>query len=207
MDDIIQENLVQGDPNPIQNGNPYFMGDHALVKFSGGEEGFGPDTYWLVDKSNHTIRPFESHMALDAAFGQDLEEALNNVVIIAQPQVNQSGDITDGVLTDFSILGPEYAIGEDGSSKELDFSNQDLKGRYGKPIDDKNENLAIQALDGLLSHLDKRQSETGIPPTFIKKLKNNQRLMAFYISALAYGDYALKDIYSDITKRFKESNQ
>lgn len=198
---------MQGAQNPIQNGNPYFMGDYALIKFSGGEEGFGPDTYWLVDKKDHTIRPFESNMALDTTFGSDLEEALNKVVVIAQPQVDQSGDITDGVLADFSILGPEYAIKEDGSTKELDFSSHQLKSRYGKPIDEKNENLAIQAVDGLLTHLTKNQSATKVPSAFINKLKNDQRLMAFYISAMAYGDYTLKDIYSDILRRYKESNQ
>ena len=68
--------FIEPNPNPIQDGNPYFLGDHALIKFSNGEGNYGEDTYWLVDKENHTIRPFESDMALDAAFGEDLETAL-----------------------------------------------------------------------------------------------------------------------------------
>ena len=197
-----QDLIQQANPNPISDGNPYFLGDHALIRFSTGEEGFGPDTYWLVDKENHTVRPFESNMALDAAFGEDLEEALANAIMVSPPAVDQNGEITDGVLADFSLLGPEYAIREDGTAKPLAFSSHQLRGRYGKPVDQQMESLATEVVDGFLGLLKTNAEKTKIPAGFIDGLKRDSKLMAFYISAMAYGDYTLSDIYSDISQRF-----
>ena len=193
---------MQANPTPVHDGKPYFLGGHALIKFSSGEEGFGPDTYWIVDKSNHTIRPFESHMALDAAFGEELESALSNAVTIAPPMVDDAGHISQGVLTDFTLLGPEYAIKEDGTSKPLHFSPHQLRGRYGKPVNESVEQLATEVVDGLLGLLKTNEDRTNIPAHFINKLKEDNQLMAFYISAMAYGDYTISDIYSDISYRF-----
>src|ERR1035437_9729047 len=145
-----QNQIQQPNSSPINDGRPYFMGDYALIRFSSGEEGFGPEVYWLVDQSNHTIRPFESHMALDADFGEDLQTALQNAITVTPPLIDQNGDITDGVLADFSLLGPEYAIKEDGTSKPMDFSPHQLKGRYGKPIDENTEGMATEIVDGFL---------------------------------------------------------
>ena len=200
------ESMSQMSSNPVQDGRPYFLGDEALIHFSSGEEGYSRDTFWLVDKGNHTVRPFESNMALDAAFGNDLETALQNAVMVSSPQIDSNGDITDGVLADFSLLGPEYAIKEDGTSKPLDFSSHQLKGRYGKPINENVENLAAEAVDGFLGLLKTNEDKTNIPGSFISQLKKDQRLMAFYISAMAYGNYSLNDIYSDISRRFKNKD-
>jgi hypothetical protein len=205
MDNSIQpqeELISQSNPTPIQDGKPYFLGNHALVRFSGGEGGFGPEIYWLVDKEDHTIRPFESDMALDATFGDELESALKNAVTIASPMIDQDGEITEGVLADFSLLGPEYIIREDGSTKPIGFSSYQLKGRYGKPIDENIEGLATEAVDGFLNLLKNNEKKTNIPSSFISELKRDNKLMAFYISSMAYGNYTLSDIYSDISQRF-----
>lgn len=202
-----QEQIMQFNQSAVQDGNPYFMGDHALVKFSTGEEGLGPETYWLVDKNNHTVRPFESHMALDAAFGEDLQSALQNAITVSSPMINKDGDITEGILAGFSLLGPEYAIMEDGTSKPLHFSSHQLKGRYGKPVDENVEGLSAEVVDGFLNLLKTNEDKTKIPSSFINQLKDDERLMAFYISALAYGGYTLEDLYSDISIRFSKSKK
>lgn len=198
-------NFSQSNNYPIQDGNPYFFGDEALIKFSTGENGFNKSTYWLVSKKDHTVRPFESHMALDAAFGDNLKEALNNVVIVSQPTIDQENDITDGVLTGFTILGPEYAIKEDGSAKPLHFSNHQLKSRFGKPVDEEAENIAADAIERFLVVLTENEDKTGIPVSFIEQLKEDSKLMAFYVSCLAYGKYTLQDIFLDISKTFDNS--
>ena len=148
-----QDQPMQANSNPVQEGNPYFMGDFSLIKFSSGEEGYDPGVYWLVNKDDHTIRPFESDMALDAAFGEDLQTALQNAVTVVPPVMDQSGNITEGALADFSLLGPEYAIREDGTSKPLSFSPHQLKGRYGKPVNEEVEKKATEVVDGFLSRL------------------------------------------------------
>ena len=204
----MEQNILESTPmtpnsTPIQDGSPYFMGDHALVKFSDGGES---DNYWLLDKKNHTIRPFESDMALDAVFGDQLEQALRSAMVISTPSTDSSGNIMEGVLADFSILGSEYAIHEDGTSKPLQFSPHQLKDRYGKPIDEKAENLATEVTDGFLTLMKKNEDQTGIPANFIEQIKKDSKLMAFYISSLAYGNYMMEDIYSDIARRYHDDD-
>lgn len=202
---MFEENSMGNDPNPVSDGKPYFMGSEALIKFSGGEDGLKPSTYWLVDKDNHTIRPFESQAALNAVFGTNLQEALKNVVTVSPPNVDQHGNIPDGVLADFTVLGSEYAINSDGTSKTLHFSPHQLRGRYGKPINEQLENLATEAVDGFLNILKDKERITGMSANFINQLKRDEHLMAFYVSAMAYGNYALNDIYADIHRRNKDS--
>jgi hypothetical protein len=201
------DNMLQNNPSPVRDGKPYFLGQHALIRFSGGEEGFGPDVYWLVDKEDHTIRPFESNMALDAAFGEDLQEALSKAVTVSSPQIDSNGDIVEGILADFSILGPEYAIKEDGTSEPVSFSSHQLKGRYGKPINEDEETSAERTVDSLLSKLSQNESGSDMTARFINGLKKDNQLMAFYIAAVAYGGYDENDIHADILRRFKQSKK
>jgi len=192
---------------PVQSGTPYFMGKNALVKFSGGEAAMGPETFWLVDKDNKTLRPFESQAALENAFGEGLEQAMQNVVTMTSPTVDDSGSITEGVFREYNILDPDYSIKEDGSTKKLHFSSSQLKKRYGKPIDMNAEGLASEAVDGFLSLLSQKEVETGITAHFVNQLKQDNSLMAFYISAMAYGEYTLNDVFTDISRRFKRENK
>jgi hypothetical protein len=193
--------------NPIDSGRPYFMGPHAIIKFSGGEEGYGPEVFWLVDKENHTIRPFESHMALDAAFGDGLQEALSKVVTISQPKIDNNGDIKEGVLADFNILGPEYSIKEDGTSKPLHFSPHQLRSRYGKPVNEEAETKAEREVDNLLNELGRNENGSEMTAKFINGLRKDHQLMAFLISAHAYGGYDKNDIHAYILKLFKDSKE
>jgi hypothetical protein len=180
------------------------MGDHALIKFTSGELGSGPTTFWLVDKGNNTIRPFESETALKKAFGPGFNQAMQNVVVLSPPNVDENGDIADGVLEGFSILGSEYAIKEDGSAKELNYSPAQLKKRYGKPIDENAEGLAAEALDGILNMIKKKEKELNLPKNALDKLKKDSKHIAFYISALAYGEYTLRSVHDDILQELKD---
>lgn len=200
MEEIPQNDQFQYDPKPVSDGRPYFMGDNALIKFSGGEGDFGSDVYWLADNSNNTIRPFESPMALDTVFGDGLQEALKKTVTVASPIIDSNNDITEGVLTDFNILGPKYLIKEDGTSEPLEFSSYQLKGRYGKNIDENRELEAERTVDSILNSIPKDESD--IDQGFINKLRKDRQLMAFYISALAYGNFQPNYIHADIIKRF-----
>ena len=198
---------MENKANPIDSGRPYFMGQHALVRFSGGEEGYGPEVFWLVDKENHTIRPFESHMALDAAFGDGLQEALTKVVTIAQPKTDSNGDIREGVLADFNILGPEYSIKEDGTSKPLHFSPHQLRSRYGKPVNEESEVKAEREVDGLLNELAQNKNGSDMTAKFINSLRKDTQLMAFLIGAMSYGNYDKNDVHAYILKLFKDSKE
>lgn len=191
---------------PVYNGSPYFMGDHSLVTFSTGEDSSGPKTYWLVDKKDHTIRPFESETALKNAFGEGFSTAMQHIVTIVPPNVDEEGLVTDGVLKDFDILSADYSIREDGTGKKLPFSAHKLRTRGGKAINEKGEGMAVEILDGFLNKLKQSSSQTGIQPGFIDKLKQDSKLMAYYVSSLAYDNATLSDIYKDISERNQEES-
>ena len=93
-------------PAPVQDGSPYFAGDHALVKFSTGEIGYGPETYWLVDKNMKTITPFLSMESLQAVFGEDFQTALQSAVTVVPPNISSDGRVNGGVFDGFYVLGP-----------------------------------------------------------------------------------------------------
>lgn len=207
QDESFGNQTMQNNTSPIRDGKPYFLGKHALIKFSEGEEGLGPDVFWLLDKEDHTLRPFESNMALDAAFGKDLQEALSNVVMVSPPQIDSNGDIKEGVLADFNILGPEYSIKEDGTSKPLQFSPHQLRGRYGKPVNEDGEVQAERELDNLLNKMSRNESGSAITAKFINKLKKDNQLMAFFIGAMAYGGYSIDDIKTEIIRNFHQSKE
>lgn len=193
---------------PVYNGTPYFMGDHALVTFSTGEDSYGSKTYWLVDKKDHTVRPFESETALKNAFGEGFQTAMRNMVTIVPPNVDEEGLITDGVLKDFDILSADYSIKEDGTGKKLPFSAHKLRTRGGKAVNEKGEGMAVEILDGFLNKLKQSSAQTGLKAAFIDKLKQDSKLMAYYVSSLAYDNATLSDIYNDILDRSQEeSNQ
>ena len=200
-----EANLNQINHNPVENGRPYFIGQHALIKFSNGTDGYDSSVYWLVDKENHTIRPFESHDALAKAFGEGLNDAISKVVTVTPPQVDSNGAIKDGILADFDILDPEYSIREDGTAKPLDFSPHQLRSRYGKPIDEQKEISAEREIEKILDSFKPTGSRNDIPQSFIKNLRNNHRQMAFYISSLAYGEYSPQHVYNDILDKYNKS--
>lgn len=191
------------DTTPVQDGMPYFMGDEAIVRFTSDSDGYGPATYWLVNKTDNTIRPFESESALKRAFGAGFETAKKHIVKLVSPEIDENNEIEGGVLSGFTVLGSDYAIKEDGSAKPLQFSPGQLKKRYGKPINEDAENKAINVLETMFNKLKSREGGE-ITPNQIDNLKKDSQLMAFYISALAYGNYTPANIYLDIKKRLKE---
>jgi len=195
--------MQQENSSPIQDGTPYFLGDEALVKFTSGSDGI--KQYWLVSKNDKTVRPFESNDAIRAVFGDQTKEAVSNAMKIITPKVDPDGEIMEGVLEGFSILDPEYSIRRDGSAKPLHFSSHQLKSRYGKPVNEKAEIIATEVLDGLLNLLKKNEEQAGVTADFIDEIKEDEKLMAFYVSALAYGNYTMEGIYSDIIHSFDNS--
>jgi vacuolar-type H+-ATPase catalytic subunit A/Vma1 len=140
-------------------------------------------------------------------FGEDLEQALKGAVTVTAPSMDANGEISDGVLSNFTILSPEYVIKEDGSSKPLSFSTHQLQSRYGKPVNESVESLAAEVVDGFFEILKTNEHRTDIPTQFINELMSDSRLMAFYISAMTYGEYTLEDIYSDVARRFHNSKK
>lgn len=188
-------------PPPIQDGSPYFMGDHTIVKFTNGTPAMGPEQYWLVDKSKDFIIPFASDAAIQAAFGEDYTTIMQNVVSVSPPAVSPQGEVQNGVFAGFILLGPEYAIQDDGSAKQLDYHPGHIAKRYGKPIDEQAEEKALIDLEGLLGVIKSKEADLGITAGTIDKLMQNTNEIALYISALAYGGYDANDVYKEILRK------
>lgn len=97
---------------------------------------------------------------------------------------------TDGTNTDST---------SSGSSSTTDTTKTPY---YG---DTKNTNLESAAntiLQGMFSAGD----QMGIAPSYVDQIRNNKELVAFYIIAMAYGDYTPADIVKDMKRRELASN-
>ena len=193
-------------PAPVADGLPYFAGDHAVVKFSNGEAGYGPETYWLVEKSSKTLTPFVSMESLQNVFGSDFQQVLDSAATVAPPQMDETGKIVGGVFNNYYILGSEYAIQPDGSGKKLEFSRAQLAERYGKPINEQREQETITALEKLFEVIGKEAAGLGISPAFIRKTMSDDNLIAFWINAVTYGDYTIGDVYKDFLYRARKQD-
>jgi hypothetical protein len=95
-----------------------------------------------------------------------------------------------------SILSNEYYT-KDGSARQLDYSNAQLSTRYGHPVNQEMEQTMYSALKGVFNMLE----TAGVDKSMINTIKKSDDLMAFYVSAMAYGGYSIGDIYSDVKKR------
>lgn len=183
-----QQGTSQPAGAPVSSsGNPYFMGDYALVKMK------GSDAVWLVDEKNKTIRPFESTQAVAAFYGRDPSTITPN-------EVDSAALAPGGALDGFVLLDNSYAIRSDGTAKPFVNDAANLSLRYGNTTYDRNQELAMTAgLDGFLNML--RTVDSGISQEQISKISGDKTNMAMYISALTYGGYTLGDIYKDIKRR------
>lgn len=175
------------------NGSAYFSDDYALVKVVGAN-GYDSGTVWLVDVENKTMRPFSSTSAIERLYGRDFEEIEDSINVVDSAALAQGG-----VLHGFQALGSEYAIKKDGTAKALDYSPGSLSQRYGAGINEDAELRAYQAVDGFMDLL--KGGAGKISSSQLSKAKGDSSLMAFYISALAYGGYSLSDVYSDLKRR------
>lgn len=188
-----QNNQQPTNPTMSGSGTPYFKGDYALVKVMG-VDGYDSNTVWLVDVKDKTMRPFESSQALAKFYGmnpQEMGQYINNVDSSIFSQGN--------ALSGFTPLGFEYAIRSDGKAKAYSGDASTLSLRYGNPNYD--ENLEMAMTSGLDGFMDILKNTPGMSASTLSKIGKDQSLMAYYISALAYGGYTLGDIYKDIKRR------
>ena len=110
-------------------------------------------------------------------------------------------------MADFDILDPEYSIKEDGTSKPLHFSPHQLRSRYGKPVNEEAETKAEREVDNLLNELSRNENGSDMTAKFINGLRKDHQLMAFYISAICYGNYSIDDIKKEIIRHFHQSKE
>lgn len=191
---------ASGQPVIANGGTPYFNGNEALVKFANGEDGYGADTYWLVDNSTKTARPFSSTQALQTIFGNNLNQALSSVVTINAPAMSAGGMISSGPLSNFNVLDSSYAVQPDGSMKQIAATTAQLQAKYGQQTNPTAETSATQIVDNMLTLAEHNPTQSGLDPTALQQLSNDSQLMTKYVSALAYGGYAPADVYADIKR-------
>lgn len=182
-------------------GSPYFMGNEALVMFTDGMSGQAGSVYWVLDKPSGTLRPVASMQGLQAIFGTNLNSALSHVMNISSPAMNQAGLISGGPLGGFYVLGPQYAINDDGTAKPLTATPSQLASTYGKTPNSQAENNAATIVHNLISMAENNPDTFGLDPQLIQSISTDQPLMAAYVNAIAYGGYSPGDIYSDIKRQ------
>lgn len=142
----MQSGMIDGTPST----NPFFVGDHSIVKIANPNNP-NASTTWLVDAKRKVLRPFASDKAFQNAF-EDPQEAEKAVVNISSKELGPGG-----ALDGFKPLQANQGVKEDGSMDKIDFSPAQIQNRYGKPSDQTAENKSLSILDGFLGHLNKKQ--------------------------------------------------
>ncbi len=196
--DLDRRNAGMTSPNTGSGSQAYLTGDYALVRFVGqGQDRYMNDqTVWLLDSKTKTLRPFSSGAALSNFFDGDVN--VDDITSIDASELQPGGSLgSNGGKPGFQLLAPEYAIQPDGSARRLDYSAAQLATRYGQPVNEEMEQTMFSALKGVFNMLE----TAGVNKSTINKIKNDDELMAFYVSSMAYGGYSVGDIYSDVKKR------
>jgi hypothetical protein len=154
-------------------------------------------TVWLANKKTKELYPIMSEQAMrDLYPGNDLayQSAINSINEMTPEEFNMSE------WKDYNQMSADYGIYEGGKFKNnLGFSTADIQSAYGKTKNDDANSAGLNALTSFFTLLS--QPDSGINNTFLNKIKNDKNLMAFYWTALAYGDYTNDDIYKDIKRR------
>ena len=132
--------------------------------------------------------------AFNSVYASNLDVAKRSIA-----PVHPSDFGPGGMFGGYQQLDYNYAIQNDGSMKPFDASPSQLQTRYGQAIDTSQEQNAAMGVDGFFNLISKTNS--GIDANFLSTLKNDRPTVAFYINALAYGNYTLSDIYRDIKKK------
>ena len=136
--------------NDAPQTNPFFVGDHSIVRIANPNNP-NSSTTWLVDAKKKVLRPFTSDKAFQNAF-EDPQEAEKSVTNISSRELGPGG-----ALDGFKPLKASQGVKEDGSMDKIDFTPGQIQNRYGKPSDPTAENRSLSILDGFLGRLNKKQ--------------------------------------------------
>jgi hypothetical protein len=197
--------------NVTGEGEAFFRGKYALVKFQDDPDGAGPataNTVWLIDPNTKQMRPFLNEQAFKAYFGQDIGTVAKSGQIVELPS---SSLAQGGYLTGFQLLGDEYGVNPEGKFKEAPKQGEEVpttgldmaevEKRYGQEKNQQWETDVLKYhLDGLLKFL-KTAPESGVSAAYIDEIAKDPNLMKHYAFALAYGGYYEDDIIRDIKRR------
>ena len=169
--------------------------------FANGENGQPASTPWLLDRADGTIRPLASQAAVTAIFGDNAQAAIDGALKnVASPTTDNTGKVANGsgFLGGFQVLDPSYVVHDDGSSKLLLATPNQLQDKYGQTTSQPLEGASTEFLDQFLSLLEANPNQSGLDPSFVSTVASNPNELAFYTSALAYGGYTLSDVYKDL---------
>jgi len=136
---------VGGTPDQTQM-NPFFVGDHSLVRIVNPNNP-GSGTLWVVDAKRKVLRPINSDKAFQNAF-EDPEAAKNSITTLSSQALGPGGP-----LAGFTPLGQEHGVQDDGSMKNLQYTPSQIQQHYGKPQDPQAEQKALSMLDSVIGKL------------------------------------------------------
>lgn len=199
-----QKQIEQGAEQGQDIGQIHMRGDQALVMFSDDPDGPGPmstSTVWLIDKNTKEIRPFMSAEAFNKYYEgvTTLADEWQKGTIASLPTTVLNNP--NSSLYQFKLLPDTQGIQSDGRIPSADGPSEESMGElYGKEYNPEAQKTAFSILDNWLG-LVKDTPDSGVDASMIDKILKDDTQMAFYINALAYGEYSPVDIYKDIKRK------
>ncbi len=176
----------------------HFPSQYQLIQFTGDPNWaatWDQKTVWLLNNNTKTIQPFLSMDAIKAAYWDNYDQAIKSIA-----KVDPKETLSGWYLGDFSLLGNNYWIKEDGNIKTPEFWTQDIASRYWQQANEQTTTTGYTALDGYLNML-KSAGGAGISTDTLNSVLSDPQQMAMYIWAFTYWGYSLNDIYADMKKK------
>ena len=176
---------------------PIFVGNYGLVSFDVDPGPGDLTTVWLIDKGTKKLRPFANAKSFENFFADDPAAAWKRIVRISPDELDENG-----ALSGFKLLNEDYGINESGVLKED--PNDQIRERYGKPLNTDAETVTYKFLGGDKTHpgLLKLLASSGeVSEKTINNILKDPAKVSKLISAMAYGEYEVNDVLREIKRQ------
>ncbi len=179
-----------------------FAGKFGLVQFTDDPS----KTTYLIDSESKTLKPFVNETAFFNRYHVLLKDYdQSQIAKIDSSVVATQG----GALNDYKTLPNSQGVQIDGKIPKVDvWDSSQMSIHYGKPKDTELNTKTFERLIGKqgqpglldwLQNVDGGQIKSGT----IEDIKKDKNKLAFYMNAVAYGNYGVDSLYKDILKNQK----
>ena len=192
-------------PEPGQYGEAFFKGGDlgSLIRFEEDPDGSGPQstsTVFWVDPKAKDLVPILSEEAFNNHFTETLEQvaARNGIQDVSVAFLN------DGMpLAGYTPLGDQQGIQSNGKRPPTSITVDESKliNRYGQPLDEESQEWAYNKMIHPWLKMVESDPSAEVSAELVNEIRDDQNLLALYISAVVYGNYQLPDIYRDMKRR------
>jgi hypothetical protein len=167
----------------------------ALVTLTG--QGATSGTLFMMDPVGKQLIPFSSMNSAIAYFTKQ-----NGYPVTAAEINATTSQVPSSMINGYQIDGMMNGFDENGVLANPAPSNAQMQQNYGQQTNTANEQKAMLLVDHMGNLLSSGQPlGSDVTPAEVKSIMSDPTLLGFYVNAIAYGGYTLKDVYQDMVRQ------